>query len=119
MRRVLVVDDCVNTLSLMSNELSRAGFDVRSFRDGHEGLNQLRTEAVDVVVADLNMASLSGLEMLAELKAGRDTCNIPVIIVTGDSDEETRRTGLDEGAAAWLFKPFRLEELSKAVSALV
>jgi DNA-binding response OmpR family regulator len=119
MQRILLIEDCSSTLNLISNELTSSGFVVTSTTNAAEGMEILRDGHIDAVVSDLNMASLSGFEVLSQMQAEPTLKNVPLVIITGDVDDDTRRYGMEGGAAAWMTKPFRMEELTATVRSVL
>jgi two-component system, chemotaxis family, chemotaxis protein CheY len=115
MQRILLIEDCASTLNMISRELTSSGFEVTSTTNAADGMEILKSEKIHAVVSDLNMASLSGFEVLSQIKAEPKLQDVPVIIITGDIDDDNRRFGIEGGAAAWMTKPFRMEELTAAV----
>jgi len=119
MQRILLIEDCPATLSLISNELTMSGFEVMCTTNAVDGMEILLTGAFDAVVSDLNMASLSGFEILTRVKEEPELNDVPVIIITGDLDDDHRRLGMEVGAAAWMYKPFRMDELTSIVRSVM
>jgi len=113
-KKVLVVDDSkllhrIFEIMLRNCELVHAG-------DGVEGLERLGQHAdVDLILLDVNMPRMNGLEFLAQLKADPKRAQIPVIVITTEGKEEEAERGMKAGAAAYLRKPFRNEELMAAI----
>jgi EAL domain-containing protein (putative c-di-GMP-specific phosphodiesterase class I)/DNA-binding NarL/FixJ family response regulator len=108
---VVVADDDEAIRSLFRQALERAGFHVLPAADGRRALDLLRTSGADVLLLDLTMPGLSGLDTLNTLRADAAIRKVPVIIVTGSADEADRMLGLDQGADDVLVKPVSLTEL--------
>jgi diguanylate cyclase (GGDEF)-like protein len=103
--RVLVVDDDEMNLEVMRRRLSRLGFDVVVSSDGAGALERLEQADVELVLLDIEMPQLSGLEMLARLRETRSASELPVIIVSGRDDSETMVKALSLGANDYVVKP--------------
>jgi two-component system, chemotaxis family, sensor kinase CheA len=99
--RILVVDDSPTTRAVLRKVLTAAGYSVRTATDGLDALERLRTQAVDLVVCDVEMPRLNGLDFTRQAKS---RYQIPIILVTGKEKEEHRREGLQAGADAYLVK---------------
>jgi two-component system response regulator MprA len=115
--RVLVVDDEPAVRQAVRRALSFEGYDVLLAAEGTEALTVLSSEAVDVVVLDVLMPQLDGLEVCRRLRANGD--DTPVLMLTARSRVAERVAGLDAGADDYLVKPFALQELLARVRALL
>lgn len=105
----LLVDDELGFIEIMTKRLKRRGFRVTSVLSGTEALRSLRRQDYDIVVLDLKMEDMDGIEVLRILKTIAP--EIPVIILTGHGSEEAAVDGLALGAFDYLMKPCDLEEL--------
>jgi two-component system response regulator MprA len=114
--RILVVDDEPALRDSLSRALRFEGYTVLAARDGHEALARRREESPDLVILDVMMPGITGLEVCRRLRAGGDT--IPVLMLTARDAVGDRVSGLDAGADDYLAKPFALEELLARVRAL-
>ncbi|HZR10015.1 MAG TPA: ATP-binding protein [Myxococcales bacterium] len=115
---VLVVDDTPDIIRLVHNSL-RTHFKVISAEDGLKGLEMAMRERPSLIIADLMMPGIDGLEMTRRLRAAPETKHIPVLMLTAKGDLEDRVAGLETGAAAYLAKPFSPRELLTTARALV
>jgi two-component system chemotaxis sensor kinase CheA len=102
--RVLVVDDQFTVRELQRSILEAAGYPVETAKDGREGLERVRRGDIDLVLSDLEMPEMDGLEMLAAIRADPATESLPVVIVTSRGSEEDRRKGAEAGADAYVVK---------------
>jgi two-component system chemotaxis sensor kinase CheA len=117
---VLVVDDSITTRTLEHSILAAAGFRVATAEDGARGLAAARREPPDVIVADVEMPSLDGVEMTRQLKGDPATRDIPIILLTALETPEQQAAGLEAGADAYLLKSgFDQERLIAAIRGLV
>ena len=115
---ILVVDDSATTRSLVASYL--AGWEdveVLEAASGFEALRVLPTRAVDVIVSDINMPDINGLELISFVRANPNYRRIPVVIISTESSAGDRKRGLELGASDYLVKPFSAEELRGAVGA--
>lgn len=117
---LLVVDDSLTTLALEKTILEAAGYRVLAASDAERGLRLLDDARVDLVVSDVEMPRMSGLELTRALRARPRTRALPVVLLTALSREEDRRKGLDAGADAYLVKnAFDQTELLEVVASLL
>ena len=110
--RILVVDDEPFNRDVLSRLLKINGYATRQAENGLAALEILRGELPDLILLDLEMPRMNGLELLKTLKADEKTREVPAIIVTGVSDRESRLTALHYGAADFLLKPVDESELA-------
>jgi two-component system phosphate regulon response regulator PhoB len=117
--RVLVVDDEPDITALVAYHLAKAGFRVSTASNGPDALRAAREERPDLVVLDLMLPGVSGLDVLAELRRRPETSDVGVILLTARRDEPDRVQGLTLGADDYLTKPFSPAELVLRVQALL
>jgi EAL domain-containing protein (putative c-di-GMP-specific phosphodiesterase class I)/FixJ family two-component response regulator len=116
---VLVADDDPALLSLLESTLDRAGFDTVLVANGREAIEQLRNHDIAVLLLDLDMPVLDGLQTLREIRADDRSRTLPVILITGSAAESDRVRGLDGGADDYVTKPIALRELTARVRAQI
>jgi len=114
--RILLVEDDLPLCDGLSTGLRQAGFAVDWLKDGHSADVALQSETFDLVVLDLGLPKMSGLEVLRRLRARNS--RLPVLILTAADSVEQRVKGLDLGADDYMAKPFALSELEARVRAL-
>jgi DNA-binding response OmpR family regulator len=114
--RVLVVDDDPNLGEVVARYLAREGYEVEVVHDGITGLSRALTDLPDVVVLDLMLPGLDGLEVFRRL---RQAAPIPVVMLTARGSEEDRVAGLELGADDYLGKPFSPRELTARVKSVL
>jgi two-component system, chemotaxis family, chemotaxis protein CheY len=117
MQRILVVEDSSLVQSIVKVALRRyERLHVASASNGVEALASIaRDGEPDLVLLDINMPQMSGLELLDELRASGVVPRVPVIIVSTESEPDDVKRGLDAGARAYLKKPFRTDDLCKVI----
>ena len=108
---ILAVEDDADILNLLAYNLQTAGFDVLTAGDGYEALNKAKQNLPDLVVLDIMIPDMDGLEVCKELKRNAETRNIPVIMLTARGEEVDRIVGLEIGADDYVVKPFSPREL--------
>lgn len=111
--RVLVVDDEAGVCQLLGEVLSRQGYDCRTRLNGDEALAALEQSAADVVVADLRMPGISGLDLLTQVHARHP--QIAFLMITGENDIRVGIEAMKRGAADYLLKPFQIESVVGSV----
>jgi two-component system chemotaxis response regulator CheY len=111
MTRVLTVDDSAAMRDLVSLTLQQAGFEVAQACDGVEGLDMARDGNFDLILADLNMPNMNGIELIRALRAESSCRTTPILMLTTESDLVKRREGKQAGATGWIVKPFFPDQL--------
>jgi len=116
--RILVIEDEPDILEIMEYNLRREGFRVTGARDGVEGLDKVKAEFPDVILLDLMLPGLDGLELCRSLKRDPTLRSIPVIMVTAKGEIDDVVKGLEAGADDYISKPFSPKELVARVKAV-
>jgi len=114
--RVLVVEDDVDIAQALQRSLRMEGYEVRAAGDGELALEQARSFAPDLVILDLGLPRMDGLEVARALRGNDD---VPILILTARDELESRVAGLDSGADDYLVKPFERQELLARMRALL
>jgi DNA-binding response OmpR family regulator len=112
--RVLVVDDEPGIVAALREALAYWGYAVSTAQDGLQALDQVKAAQPHVVILDINMPGMDGMDVLRHLRTFDP--EVGVIMVSAQGDEETRQTALTLGAADYLRKPMRLEEVERSVA---
>ncbi len=115
MKNILVIEDTVEVRNLITETLRVNGFQTLTADNGAKGVELARKHLPDLILCDVNMPVLNGYGTLAALRQGSDTATIPFIFLTGATDKEHMRQGMELGADDYLTKPFTLPELLAAV----
>src|SRR5437016_12175743 len=116
---VLVVEDEPDIRHLITHHLEREGFRCREVTTGAEALRAVRTSMPDLVVLDLMLPEMDGLDVCRRLRVDARTAAIPIIMLTAKSDEVDRVVGLELGADDYIAKPFSPKELVARVRAVL
>ncbi|MSO83278.1 MAG: response regulator transcription factor [Acidobacteria bacterium] len=116
---ILVAEDDHDIAELISHYLKKAGWSTHVAAAGDQALAYLRNHPVDVVILDLMLPGMSGLDVCQALRADRATADLPVIMLTARAEEADRVKGLDLGADDYVAKPFSPNELVARIRALV
>jgi len=115
-KKVLAVDDSLTIRKLIKMTLSRAGYEVDEAEDGAKGLQRASAEAFDLVLSDINMPVMTGIEMLRGLRKLAQYKFTPIVLVTTESQPEKKQEGKAAGATGWIVKPFEPEQLLAVVT---
>ena len=115
MKNVLVVDDLKAQLNLITGYLTEEGFNVITAGNGNEALEKASAQSFDLVITDLVMPEMSGLEFCRKLKKNPDTASIPVIACTTKDRDMDKKWAKKQGVVAYLVKPFTREEMISTV----
>ena len=118
-RRVLLVDDEPSIIKVVGKRLEVAGYEVLTAMDGQDGLTKARLGRPDVIILDLMMPKMSGMEVCAALKQDVRLQHIPVIIFTGKGQEMDERVCRELGANAYMTKPHDATALIEQIEALL
>lgn len=115
-QNIALVDDDQNIIASVSMSLEAEGFNVKTYNDGEEGLKGITTTPPDLVVLDIKMPRMDGMEVLSKL---RETSQMPVIFLTSKDDEVDEVIGLRMGADDYITKPFSQRLLIERIRALL
>src|SRR4030043_2295730 len=115
-KRVLVVDDDLKTVELVKLYLNRDGYKVLTAYDGNEALRLARESRPDLIVLDLMLPGMNGLDVCRTLRKESD---VPIIMLTAMTTDDDRLTGLNIGADDYVTKPFSPKELAARVRAVL
>ena len=117
--RILVVDDEPDITALVAYHLAKAGYRVSTAANGPDALKAAREERPDVVILDIMLPTVSGYDVLGEMRKREETKEVGVILLTARREEADRIKGLSLGADDYLTKPFSPQELTLRVQALL
>ena len=116
MKSILIVEDSTTTRSLIRAVIEELGdFNIVEAPTGFDALKLLPVQDFDLVVTDINMPDINGLELINFVKSNPRYSNIPLIIVTTERSEEDKKRGMALGASAYVTKPFKAPELQDIV----
>jgi two-component system chemotaxis sensor kinase CheA len=120
LKSVLVVEDSITARTLLKNILETAGYAVKTAVDGMDGFTVLRSGHFDLVISDVEMPRLNGIELTAKIRSEKKFADLPVILVTALDSREDRERGIDVGANAYIVKSsFDQANLLDAVRRLI
>ena len=116
---ILVVDDQLSNILLLEGFLVRQGYEIIQAESGQEALDKLSENQIDLVLLDIKMPRMSGFEVLTKLRADKKTQLIPVVMITAQSEKETRVQAYESGCDDFISKPFEQYELLVRVKSLL
>lgn len=118
-KTILIVDDSSSMRQLVTFALKDAGYDVVAAVDGKDALAKANGSKVDMVVTDLNMPEMDGIELVRQLRAQPGYKFTPIIMLTTESQGSKKQEGRKAGASGWIVKPFTPEQLIGVVKKFV
>ncbi len=118
-QRILVVDDSSIIRKIVKKALGEAGFNIASAKNGKKALELIDTHRPDLILSDIDMPEMNGVDFFKAVHANQNLSSIPFIIMSGNKDRAMVRRMLDRGASAYMVKPFNLEQLVATVEKLL
>jgi two-component system, chemotaxis family, chemotaxis protein CheY len=118
-KKILSVDDSASIRQLVSFTLEKEGYEVVSAVDGQDALQKATATAVDMVITDLNMPNVDGIELIQALRSDPAFKFTPIIMLTTESAMNKKDAGKQAGATGWIVKPFKPEQLIAVVKRLL
>lgn len=107
--RIMIVDDCPTTRKLLGLYLRGRGYSLVFAENGLDALEKLARERISLILSDLNMPYMDGIELLRSIRSNPSLAHIPFLMVTTEADEEEKRKAIDSGANGYLIKPVTAE----------
>lgn len=118
-KTILIVDDSASIRQVVAMTLKGAGYEVIEACDGQDALSKLTGQRVHLIISDVNMPVMNGIELLKQVKAHPTYKFTPVIMLTTESSDSMKEQGRAAGAKAWMVKPFKPEQILAATAKLV
>ena len=118
-KKIVVIEDEPDIIGLVTHYLEKEGYRVTAVRDGAQGLRQIKAGPPDLLILDLMLPGMDGLEICRRVRADSKTAALPVIMLTAKGEESDKLVGLELGADDYLVKPFSPKELVARVKALL
>jgi two-component system, chemotaxis family, chemotaxis protein CheY len=118
-KTILAVDDSASVRQMVSFTLKEAGYDVVEATDGFDALGKLNGKQVSMILTDLNMPKMDGIEMIRQVRTSAAHKFIPIVLLTTESQENKKREGKMAGATGWIVKPFKPQQLLAVVRKLL
>lgn len=118
-KTVMVVDDAESMRGLVSITLNNAGYSTVEAESGMDALEKLSVQPVNMIISDVNMPGMNGIELVKQLKSNPSHKFIPVVMLTTHKTDDMKRQGQAAGAKAWIVKPFKPETILKVVQKII
>ncbi|MBV9468676.1 MAG: response regulator [Abitibacteriaceae bacterium] len=118
-RKILVVDDEQDIVRSIQLGLEQVGYQVHTARDGHEALSAVATERPDLIILDVRMPVMDGLQVLDCLKGDAKTHDIPIVMLTAAADQQDMKKGWEHGSDLYLTKPIHPVQLADYMQTLL
>ncbi len=119
MKTILFVDDHASIRELVKDVLSQKGFSVLLSNDGADALNFFDGRSIDLLITDLHMEKMNGIELTKEVRKKIDYKHIPIVVLTTESQIEKKIEAKNAGATGWIVKPFDADNLVRVVNKLI
>jgi len=114
-KKIMIVDDSASVRQLVSSTLVDGGYEVVEAVDGQDALDKFQSTPSDLVISDLNMPIMDGIELVKQLRALPGQRFLPIIMLTTESQDAKKQEGRAAGASGWLVKPFKAEQILSVV----
>ena len=118
-KRIMTVDDSSTFRKVLEHSLRGAGYEVVEATDAEEALKKLADAPVDMVITDLTMPGMNGIELIREIRSRSDYQSLPVVVLSTVGDEDCLREGRRAGATGWIVKPFEPGQLLSVIGRLL
>ncbi|MBW8076080.1 response regulator [Metallibacterium scheffleri] len=118
-KTILIVDDSASLRQVVNIALSSAGYEVLEACDGVDALSKLDGRTVHLIISDVNLPNMNGIELVRQVKAKPEYKFTPIIMLTTESQADMKAQGQAAGARAWVVKPFQPAQMLAAVAKLM
>lgn len=112
---IMTADDSASVRQMVGFTLKDAGYDVVEAVDGRDALSRLNGSNVNMLITDLNMPNMDGIELITHVRAQQQFKFIPIVMLTTESQDSKKQEGKAAGATGWIVKPFKPEQLVAVV----
>jgi two-component system, chemotaxis family, chemotaxis protein CheY len=110
-KTIMTADDSASMREMIAFTLRNAGYDVIEAVDGKDALGKINGTSVNMLITDLNMPNMDGIELIRQVRALPQYKYVPIVMLTTESQDEKKQAGKSAGATGWIVKPFRGEQL--------
>lgn len=117
--KIMIVDDCLTTRKLLGHYLKSRGYNVVFAENGIDALEKLGTEKVNLIMTDLNMPYMDGMELIKALKADAGLSDIPILMVTTENDSAEKEKAMNYGADGYLVKPVTGDAIAENIKSIL
>jgi two-component system, chemotaxis family, chemotaxis protein CheY len=116
---IMTVDDSASVRQMVSFTLKEAGYQVIEAADGRDAISKMNGSQINLVVTDLNMPNMDGIELIKNIRANPKYKFIPILMLTTESQTEKKMEGKKAGATGWIIKPFQPQQLLSVVKKVI
>lgn len=117
--KIMIVDDCPTTRKILSIYLKSKGFDVTTADNGLDAIEKLATHTVNMILTDLNMPYMDGIELTRTLRADPNWSSLPILMVTTEADPEERARAVQAGANGYIVKPVTADTVTQNIKSIL
>ena len=117
--KIMIVDDCNTTRKLLGHYLRSRGYAVVFAENGLDALEKLANQNVDLVMTDLNMPYMDGIELIRVLRSDTELSQIPILMITTENDDREREKAISNGANAYMVKPVTGNAIDENIKSIV
>lgn len=114
-KKIMIVDDSASVRQMVSFTLAQAGYDVYEAEDGKDALEKFDGNSTNLMITDIYMPHMDGIELIREVRANPHNKFVPIIVLTTESQIKRKNEAKSAGATGWIVKPFRPEQLVMVV----
>ena len=118
-KTILTVDDSASVRQVVSFTLREAGYRVIEACDGKDALSKINGTPLNLIVTDLNMPNMDGIELIRTVRSNPQHKFVPIIMLTTESQNEKKMEGKSAGATGWIVKPFKPEQLVAVIKKVI
>lgn len=118
-KTIMIVDDSPSLRQVVNIALKGAGYDVIEACDGKDAISKLDGKKINLIISDVNMPIMGGIDMVKEIKQMAQYKFTPIIMLTTESQDKMKQVGKEAGVKAWVVKPFKPDQMLNAVGKLI
>ncbi|QTA88061.1 Two component system response regulator [Desulfonema magnum] len=118
-KTVMIVDDAISIRGLVKITLENAGYQVTEASDGKDALTKISAQKIHLIIADLYMPNMNGMELIKTLKMNPRYKFIPIVVLTKENDPNMKQKGRTAGVNAWIVKPFKPKTILSVVQKII
>lgn len=115
----MAVDDSASVRQMVSFTLSEAGYNVIEACNGRDAIQKLNSNAPNLIVTDLNMPEMNGIDLIRNVRTNPRYKFVPIILLTTESNDDKKKEGKSAGATGWIVKPFKPEQLLSVIKKVI
>lgn len=117
-KTALIVDDSATMRNMIKATMQDMGFDTETASDGEKAFKLAKNHKYDIVITDINMPNMDGIELIRVLRDSENSKYCPILVISTEGGDNVKQAGKEAGASGWIVKPFNPDTLNKAVSKL-